>query len=257
MDRRTFVLLGGAASAALWRPIPFPAARPRPLRAGGLRFDLDERRRWSLSYHGGTVPVPLLREATLGVQVGDRFVTLADLEDISVANRRPPGGESLFVRGRAPGNAAAAGNGSGENRGGVWIEVEFTAWDAGPGAQGAIVASVYPDRLLATIRGMRFFSVPEAQVLPGAGALLALVNGSHSSSPCRVAVVGSATDSSFGSLGLTRAGGDGGLALAFSARDPGVAQVDLGDGRLAAVSDWVPARPVRPEGDAATLRLAY
>ena len=211
---------------------------------GGLRFDLDDQRRWSLWYHGDGQPVPLVRDATLGVWVGESLVTLADLQDISVANRRPPGGESLAIRGRA----LAAG--------GVWIEAEFAAWEAGPGAQGSITVSVYPDRVLTTIRGVRFLAATEAQVLPGAGALLALLNGYQSWSPCRIETVDEAADfTSHAAIGLTRE--RRGLALAFDAGEPGEAKVKLAGGGLEAVSDWLPARPVRSEGDASTMRLAY
>jgi melibiase-like protein/beta-galactosidase-like protein len=247
MDRRTFVLLTGAASAStLWR---VPTLRGR--RLGGLRFDLDEQRRWSLWYHDDGQPVPLVRQATLGVWVGDALVTLADLEDINVANRRPPGGESLAIRGRSAGE------------GGVWIEAEFAAWEAGPAAQGSISVNVYPDRVLATIRGVRFFATPEARVLPGAGPLVALVNGYQSWSECRVASVPSGSDAasaapelvSHGAIGLTR--GAQGLAAMFDAGEPGEARVTLSRAGLDAVSDWLSARPLRPEGDGSTMRLAY
>jgi len=249
MDRRTFVLLTGAASAELWRSPRVPRRPPGGPAAGvgGLRFDLDEQRRWSLWYQGDGQPVPLLRDATLGVWVGETLVTLADLEDISVANRRPPGGESLAIRGRA----AASG--------GVWIEAEFAAWEAGPGAQGSITVSLYPDRVLATIRGVQFLSAPEAHVLPGGGPLLALVNGYQSASPCRIETVGTRPDApdvvSHAALGLTRDGR--GLAVAFDAGEPGEGKVKLTGGGLEALSDWLPARPVRPEGDASTMRLAF
>ena len=256
MDRRTFVLLSGAASAALWRPLRSPAPGARTPAVGSLRFELDEQRRWSLWYHGAAQPVPLLRNATLGVWVGDTLATLADLEDISVGNRRPPGGESLVIRGRAPASPGAAAPG-------VWIEAEFAAWDAGPGAsaQGSITVAVYPDRVLATIRGIRFFAAPEAQVLPGDGPLLALVNGYQSWSSCRVATMPSSPSAaaelaSYGALGLTRQGRS--LGIVFDPGEPGEAKVKLAsDVGLDAVSEWVPPRPVRPDGDSATLRLAY
>jgi hypothetical protein len=245
MNRRTFVLLTGAASAAVWRPSLLAASPLETRRLGGLRFDLDEQRRWSLWYHGDGQPVPLLRNAVLGVWLGDVLVTLADLEDISVANRRPPGGESLAIRGRAPAPA------------GVWIEAEFTAWEGGPAAQGSVAVSVFPDRLLATIRGVRFFQAPEPQVLAGGGSLLALVNGYQSGDGCRVEAVGAgpAESVSHAALGLTREGR--GLALAFDPGEPGEAKVKLSSGGLEGVSDWLPARPVRPEGDGSTMRLAY
>ena len=249
MDRRTFVLLTGAASAGLVRSPGVPSPRPGgpATGVGGLRFDLDEQRRWSLWYHGDGQPVPLIHNATLGVFVGETLVTLADLQDISVANRRPPGGESLAVRGRAAGS------------GGVWIEAEFAAWEAGPGAQGSVTVSVYPDRVLATIRGVRFLAAAEAQVLPGTGPLLALVNGYQSWSPCRLETVATRPDApevvSHAAIGLTREGR--GLAAAFDPGEPGEAKVKLTGSGLEAVSDWLPARPVRPDGDASTMRLAY
>ncbi len=201
-----------------------------------------------MSYHGDGAPVPLVRAATLGVLVGETLVTLADLQDISVANRRPPGGESLAVRGRA----GATGGGGG----GVWIEAEFAAWEAGPGAQGSVTVSVYPDRVLATIRGVRFLAAPEAQVLPGAGPLIALVNGYQSWDACRIETVADATEfASHAAVGLTRE--RRGLAWAFDAGEPGEGKVKVAGGGLEAVTDWLPARPVRPEGDASTMRVAY
>src|SRR3989441_4984984 len=164
MDRRTFVLLTGAASAALFRPTrPLPGLARRPL--GNLRFDLDDQRRLALWYNAPDRSIPLLRNAALGLWVGDTLVTLADLENVSVGNRRPPGGESLVIRGRTPGTAGGAS-------GSVWLEAEFVAWDTTPsvdsaarGAHGAITVSVYPERVLATIRGMRFFATSEPEVL--------------------------------------------------------------------------------------------
>ena len=243
MDRRTFVLLTGAASAALWR---FP--NPRPLRAtGSLRFDLDDQRRLALWYNGPDRSIPLLRNAALGVWIGDTLATLADLKDVSVGNRRPPGGESLVVRGRTP---APAGTASGS----VWIEAEFfAASDAG--AHGAITVTVYPDRVLATIRGIRVFATSEPDVLPGDGSLFALINGYQSWSSCRVTKL-PAEATSYGAIGLTR--GTHGVGAVWDPGGAGDAKVKLAaDGSLEAVSEWSPARPVRPDGDAVTLRLSY
>lgn len=246
MNRRTFVLLSGAASAALWRP-PRLVAHGHGARApGNLRFDLDEQRRWSLWYHGAEQPVPLLRNATLGVLVGDTLTTLGELQDISVGNRRPPGGESLVLRGRTPGVGESGA-------GGVWVEAEFAAWDA-PATHGTITVSVFPDRVLATIRGVRFFAAPDAQVLAGNGPLSALLNGYQSSSPCRVATFPT-EGVSHGALGLTRE--RRGLAFVCEPGEPGEARFKLSAEGLEGVSEWVPGRPVRPEGDTATLRLAF
>jgi len=81
MDRRTFVLLTGAGSAALiGTPARLTARPPRRMggRAGGkLRFELDDQRRWSLWYQGDGPPVPLVAAAELGAWVGERLVTFA------------------------------------------------------------------------------------------------------------------------------------------------------------------------------------
>src|SRR5256712_10694139 len=119
MDRRMFVLLTGAASGALIRP-PVRLSAPPPgrgaLGVGRLRFELDERHRWSLWYSGEARPVPLVRDAEVGAWIGDAFVTLADLQDSTVGSRRPPGGEAGVVRG--PAEAAAVGGGVPFLRGG-------------------------------------------------------------------------------------------------------------------------------------------
>jgi len=170
------------------------------------------------------------------------------LEDVSVGNRRPPGGESLVIRGRT-GPPTPAGTASGS----VWIEAAFFALDSE--ARGAITITVYPDRVLATIRGIRFFATSEPQVLPGDGPLIALVSGYQSWSTCRVTPL-PADVTSFGAIGLTRAGH--GIAAMWDPGDAGEGKVTLApDGSLDAVSEWQPARPVRSDGDGATLRIAY
>ncbi|MGH7520405.1 MAG: alpha-galactosidase [Gemmatimonadales bacterium] len=241
MDRRTFVLLTGAASAALWR---FPPPRSRRV-AGSLRFDLDDQRRFALWYNGPDRSIPLLRNAAVGVWIGDTLATLADLEDVSVGNRRPPGGESLVIRGRTPAPAGTSG--------GVWIEAEFLASDSD--AHGAITVTVYPDRVLATIRGIRVFATSEPDVLPGDGALVAVVSGCQSWSTCHIPAL--PTDAtSYGAMGLTRAGS--GLAAVWDPGGAGEGKMKLGAaGSVDVVSEWSPPRPVRPDGDGATLRIAY
>src|SRR2546428_14062224 len=98
MDRRTFVLLTGAASAALFRPPrPLPGLARRPL--GNLRFDLDDQRRLAPWYNAPDRSIPLLRNAALGLWVVATLVTLADLENVSAGDRRPPGRESRVSRG--------------------------------------------------------------------------------------------------------------------------------------------------------------
>lgn len=248
MDRRTFVLLTGAASAALWRTRPLPSplsTAPRGL-PGNLRFDLDDQRRVALWYNAPDRSIPLLRNAALGVWIGDTLATLADLEDVSVGNRQPPGGESLVIRGRTPSPAGTAS-------GSVWIEAEFLASDSEP--RGAVTVTVYPDRVLATIRGIRVIATSEPQVLPGDGPLVAMINGYQSWSGCRVTTL-PADATSYGAIGWSRGGH--GLAAVWDPGEAGEAQVKLAaDGSITAESAWSPARPVRPDGDGATLHLAY
>ncbi|HYK82798.1 MAG TPA: alpha-galactosidase [Gemmatimonadales bacterium] len=242
MDRRTFVLLTGVASTAWLRPRS-ALARSGGRASGRLRFELDERRHWSLWYYGEAPPVPIVRDAELVAWVGDQPLTLADLEDSTVGNRRPPAGEAVVVRGRAAG---------------VWVEAEFLTLREAVAPQAAITITVFPDRYLPTVTGVRFFRVPHPDVLGGDEPLVALVNGYASRDGCRVVTLGApaaAALASHGALGLTR--GRRGLALAFDGGEPGEGQVRLAPDGLEAVSDWLPPRPLRPAGDSARLRIAY
>ena len=246
MDRRTFVLLTGATSGALIRP---PARPIRPIGGSGgstvgrLKFELDEHRHWSVWYYGDGPPVPLIKAAVIGAWVADQVVTLADLEDSTVGNRRPPGGESVVVRGRAAG---------------VFLEAEFLSSSETGAPQAAVTVTIYPDRFLPTVRGIRFFQTPHGALLAGDAPLVALVNGYHSWSACRTAVLPATAEEglvSHGVLGLTR--GNRGLALGFDPGEPGEATVrSTGEG-LEAVSEWLPTRPLRPEGDATRMRICY
>jgi melibiase-like protein/beta-galactosidase-like protein len=208
---------------------------------GRLRFELDDRRRWSVWYRGDGPPVPLIEAATLTVHVGDRVIAVNDLEDITIGGRRPPGGDSILIRGRAAG---------------MVLEVELFAAEEAAAPTGAVTVTLYPDRALPVVRGVTFFDVPDA--LPGNGPLTALVNGYHSWDACRVEPLRADMPDavSHGALGLTRAG-QGGLAVAFDAGEPGEAKVRLSGQGLAAVSDWLPARALRTTGDASTMRLCY
>src|ERR1041385_4792864 len=191
MDRRTFVLLTGIVNSGLIRPTVRRSDRPT---IGRLRFELDDRRRWSLWYYGDGPPVPLVRDAEVLTWIGDRPLTLAELEDSTVGSRRPPGGDAVVVRGRAAG---------------VWVEAEFLTAGAAEIPQAVVTVTVFPDRLLPSVKGIRFFQLPESGVLAGPGPLVALVNGYHSLDPCRVVAVGApeAADlASHGALGLARAG---------------------------------------------------
>src|SRR5207247_2560402 len=160
MDRRTFVLLTGATSGALIRPPVRPTHSPTGAgwRSGGpavgrLRFELDDHRRWSLWYYGDGSPVPVVRGAEIVAWVGDQSLTLAELEDSTVGNRRPPGGDAVVVRGRAAG---------------VWVEAELLTAGGASTPQASVTVTVFPDRYLPTVRGVRFFQLPHADVLAGA-----------------------------------------------------------------------------------------
>ena len=243
MDRRTFVLLTGVGAAGLLQPPVGRAAKARRA-VGKLRFELDEQRRWSLWYQGDGPPVPLIAAAELGAWVGERFVTFAELEDITIGHQAAAG-EALLVRGRS----SAAG---------VWLEAQLTTGDAAPVPLATLRFAVYPDRYLPSVRGLRFFQLPADRLMPGAGDLQALVNGYHSWDACTVARIapGETLDAvSHGAVGLTRAGS--GLGLAWDPGEPGEAKVKLSATGLEAVSDWLPARPLRATGDASLLRLAF
>jgi hypothetical protein len=211
---------------------------------GRLRFELDDRRRWSLWYVGEGFPVPLVQNATLGAWIADQFLTLGDLEYSTVGSRRPPGGDAVVMRGRA---------------GGVYLEAEFLAGAPSAVPLATVSLSIYPDRDLSSVKGVRYLETPGAELMPGTGTLLALINGPHSGSAARLIAFPSGADTpeitGYGILGLTRE--TRGLALAFDPEDPGEGQVRIAAGTLVAESSWAPARPVRPGGDTSRLRLCY
>ena len=206
-----------------------------------MQFELDDRRRWSLWYYGDGSPVPLIRGAEIVAWVGDQPLTLAELEDSTVGNRRPPGGNAVVVRGRGAG---------------VWVEAElFTGADR---LQATVTVTLFPDRFLPTVTAVRFLKVPPAEALAGEGVLEALVNGMNSSDPCRVVTVGAPDTGdleSHGALGLTRGGR--GLAIGFDGGEPGQARVKLSSDVIEAVSDWRPSRPLRPEGDSSRMQVCF
>src|SRR5207237_3202077 len=165
MDRRTFVLLTGGVSSGLIAPPSTALHRPGRSGVAGtgrLRFELDERRRWSLWYYGDGAPVPLIRDAEMVTWLADRPLGLADLEDSTVGSRRPPGGDAVVVRGRAAG---------------VWVEAEFLTAGGGGAPQAVGPVTAFPQRLLPSVKGIRFFQLPETGVLGGPGPLVAPVTG--------------------------------------------------------------------------------
>ena len=226
-------------------PSRYAVAQPaRGRGTGRLRFELDDQRRWSLWYLGEGPPVPLILNATLGAWIADQFLTLGDLEYSTVGSRRPPGGDAVVMRGRA---------------GGVYLEAEFLAGPPAAVPRATVSLSVYPDRDLSSIEGVRFLETPGPELMPGSGALIALVSGAQSGSPVRVMAfpppAGSPEITSYGVLGLTREAR--GLGLAFDPDDPGEGTVGIAAETLVAQTTWAPARPVRPGGDTSRLRLCY
>jgi melibiase-like protein len=239
MNRRTFVLLSGTASGTLLGPRAWGGTARRSRHAvGQLVFSLDAQRCWTLSYHGAGAPVPLVRDAELAVGLGDRWVPLAALEDATLSRRPTPDGTALVVAGTADG-----------------VAVEAAFMNGEPGAAAAITVTLSPDRSQSLARGVRYGRFTPDAVLPGDAPLTALVNGYHSWSPSRVVTLPPASESlaSHGAIGLSR--GRHSLALAFDAADPGEAAMHLAP-LLEARSDWLPPRPVRPDGDGATIRIA-
>jgi len=257
MDRREFIwMIGGVANPVVWRagrtvgaqhaaPLPAPAPLPSaPLPAPGrLRFDLDDRRRWSLAWVGEGRTVPLIEHAVLGVAIGDAVVTLADLTEVVTGTREPPGGDAIVIRGRG---------------GDVYLETEFVSGPWAEAPRGAVSVSVYPDRHLPVVRDVRFLELSGGQVLPGAGPLMALASEASAGEATRIARApngsGDAILTSHGAGALAR--GTRSLALVFDARSAGLGELRLMAGGVAAVSDWRPGRPVRPEGDTCALHLA-
>jgi hypothetical protein len=207
---------------------------------------LDDQRRWSLSYLGAGQPVPLIRNAILGAWIGDQLVTLSDLEYTSAGTERPAGGEALRIRGTAAG---------------VSLEASFfTSIGAAPSV-ATVALSVYPDRVLPALKGVRFFQTTASDLLPGTDPLVALIEARQASDAPRLAglPLDPATPSmeSHGALGLVRGARGGGLGLAFDASDPGAGVVRIAGENIEAVSEWMPGRVLRPAGDTSQLQLSY
>ncbi|HUL03727.1 MAG TPA: alpha-galactosidase [Gemmatimonadales bacterium] len=205
---------------------------------------MDDQRRWSLSYLGEGPPVPLVRDAILGAWIADQFIALGDLEYTSAGTERPAGGEALRIRGNAAG---------------VSLEATFFTSLEAPVPIATVSLSVFPDRVLPTVKGVRFFQATASEVLPAVDPLVALIEARESSDAPQVITLPLGASSpalaSYGVLGLTR--GSRGLALAFDATDSGVGVVQVAGENLAVVSDWMPGRPLPPAGDTSRLHVCY
>src|SRR2546428_10511886 len=153
MDRRMFVLLTGATATAVFRPVR-AIGRSGGRAAGRLRFELDDHHRWSLWYYGDGSPVPLVRGAEIVVWVGDQPLTLAELEDSTVGNRRPPGGDAVVVRGRVAG---------------VWVEAELLTAGGAPTPPAAPPGPRLSAPFLPPAPGGPLLHTPPPEAPPGGG----------------------------------------------------------------------------------------
>jgi hypothetical protein len=136
------------------------------------------------------------------------------------------------------------------------VEVAFIGGLAADVPGAAITVSLFPTALAPSCAA--FVTAPwRSRTSCRGGQLLAVVNGYHSWNETFVAPVpaDAAVRVSHAATGLTRAGR--GLALAFDRGEPGEGAVHLTRGVVEARTDWLPARPLRPEGDVATLRFAF
>src|SRR5260370_7665124 len=93
----------------------------------------------------------MVRGAEIIAWVGERALTLVELEDSSVGSRRPPGGDAVVVRGRANG---------------VWVEAEFLTAGGLDALQAAVTVTVLPARYLPTLPALPFFHLPQPRTPP-------------------------------------------------------------------------------------------
>lgn len=253
MDRRTFVLLSGAASGSLlvplresvgWVPIaPRDGGRPgRPGRPGRLAFEFDDRHRWSLWYRGEGAPVPLLPFTSAGIHLGDRLFPLAELDDVSLQAGSPATGESTVIRGRGAG---------------LFVEATFLMEPSAPAPRATITLGIYPDTDLPMVSGMAWASVPLDRALSGPGELLAHVDESM---PALVRITPTTPDlRSSGILALTRRSAGGVRALGIVGEPSGAGSLSAATnaGVLSLDTFWTRARPVSTGGDAQAVTFCY
>jgi hypothetical protein len=241
MDRRTFVLLSGAASGSLLVPLR-ESVGDASGRLGRLGFEFDDRHRWSLWYREEGTPVPLVPFTSAGVHLGDRLLTLGDLNDVTVQAGNPTSGESTVIRGRGDG---------------LFIEATFLIEPPAPAPRASITMRIYPDTDLPAVSGVSWASLPVDRAVSGPGELTALVDESI---PGLVLVGASTPDiRSTGVLALTRR--TGGMARALGlVGEPGGAGIlsaVITDGVLRLDTFWTPARPVSTAGDAQSVTFCY
>ena len=250
MNRRTFLLLSGAASGSLLVPlresagwVPEGGRDGRNGRDARLGFEFDGRHRWSLWYREEGAAVPLLPFASAGVRLEDRLLTLGDLDDVSVQAGTPPVGESTVIRGRGAG---------------LFVEATFLIEPATPAPRASITLRIYPDTSLPVVSGLAWASLPVARVLPGSGDLLAQVDDRD---PAIVPVSADTPElQSIGTLALTRRPPGGPartLAVIQAPGGAGALHASFSADQLAVNTDWTPGRPVSTGGDVETVTFCY
>ena len=239
MNRRTFVLLSGAASGSLLVPLRPSTGWTFEETPGRLSFEFDNRHRWSLWYHGDGPAVPLLPFTPAGVHFSDRILTLGDLDDVSLQAGNPVRGESTVIRGRGAG---------------IFVEATFLVEPSATAPRARISIRMYPDTSLPAVGGVAWASFPLDHMVPGAGDLLIQVDErTPSVAPSHSEI------RSTGSLALTRRTLNGVRALGLI-QDPtgaGVFQASTNGDQLMLDSLWATARPVSTAGDAETVTICY
>ncbi len=239
MNRRTFVLLSGAASGSLLVPLRPSTGWTFEETPGRLSFEFDNRHRWSLWYRGDGPAVPLLPFTPAGVHLSDRILTLGDLDDVSLQAGNPVQGESTVIRGRGAG---------------IFVEATFLMEPSAAAPRVRISIRIYPDTSLPVVGGVSWASFPVDHALPGAGDLLAQVDERTPD-----LVQPRSEIRSNGSLALTRRTSNGVRALGLI-QDPagaGVFRASTNGDQLSLDSLWAPARPVSTAGDAQTVTICY
>ncbi|HWZ27079.1 MAG TPA: hypothetical protein VNX15_00865, partial [Gemmatimonadales bacterium] len=214
-----------------------------PGRPGRLAFEFDDRHQWRLWYRGEGAPVPLLPFTSAGIHLGDRTLTLGELDDVSLQAGAPPSGESTVIRGRAAG---------------LFVEATFQVEPPAPAPRASLTLRIYPDTDLPAVSGMAWASLPLARTLPGAGELLAHVDESI---PAILPVTASTPPDirSAGMLALTRRINGAVRALAIIEEPGGAGSLSAvaTSGALTLDTFWTPPRPVSPGGDDQTVTFCY
>lgn len=244
MDRRTFILLSGASSGSLLVRLRESTGPGPEAPTGRLAFEFDDHHRWSLWYRGEGAPVPLLPFVAAGVRVGDRLVTLEDLDDASLQAGTPAIGESTIIRGRAAG---------------LFVEATFRMEPSAPTPRAAVTIRIYPDTGQPNVSGIVWGALAVDRALPGPGELLLHTDG-RAPEIHRMPPAPTTPDlRSSGMLALTRGarGTRRALGVVGEPGGAGTLAATLAGAVLTLDTPWTPPRNVSTGGDSAAITLAY